>query len=340
MYPSILLDEIIITKKNSIMKILVTGAAGFIGFHLCHSLLKRGDEVIGVDNMNSYYDVSLKEARLSINATYDKYHMYKMSVSELEGLEALFSRESYDCVVHLAAQAGVRYSLDNPKDALGTNILGMINVLEMCRKYNIPKLVYASSSSVYGNSSKYPYNEGQKVDIQISPYATSKKCCEFLAESYSNIYGLLCVGLRFFTVYGPWGRPDMAPLIFANSIKDDKPIKLYDNGTLYRDFTYIDDIINGINSVIDKNFEFYTYRHHIYNLGNGSPVAVAEFLQVLENVMAKHAITYNATKPECDVPYTFADITKASKEINFSPKYNLQKGIPLFVEWFNQYYKR
>lgn len=338
------------------MKILITGIAGFIGANLALKLLRLPQEmhIIGIDNMNGKYDVSLKEYRLS--CIYNLYNDYlqsrdgKLHAKSLNIIKAdtcnqrlvneIFEKYKPEIVVHLAAHAGVRYSLNSPQEVLSQNIIGMINVLESCRKYNVIKLIYASSSSVYGNSKRYPFTEDLFIQNQISPYASSKKCCEDLAQCYSSIYGLLCIGLRFFTVYGPWGRPDMAPLIFAHAIKENKPVTLYNQGNLSRDFTYIDDAINGILLAIDNaQWNTSSSNHHLYNIGYGYSVPIIDLLHLIEKGLGHSAIVYYAPKPDCDVECTFADITKAMTELGYKPKYTINDGIPLFLDWFNQYYK-
>lgn len=321
------------------MNILVTGAAGFIGSQLCQSLVIDGNDVVGVDNMSPYYDVSLKEARVEVMSHSKNFHFYRISVLEKYVLEQLFLKFSFDCVVHLAAQAGIRYSYLNPDDVLSANIIGMVNTIELCRKYNVTKFVYASSSSVYGDCEQHPFQESFLSGTLLSPYAVSKKCCEDVAQNYCNIYGVPSVGLRFFTVYGPWGRPDMAPMIFAHALKDELPIFLYNKGLLIRDFTYIGDVIKGIECAIKCAGEGkLSGKHVIYNIGRGEPVSVKDFLSTLEQSMGRSAIIEERPKPHADVAYTHADITKARLEIGFMPTYTIEDGIHRFVEWFNQYY--
>lgn len=321
------------------MNILVTGAAGFIGSQLCHSLLLGGDEVVGIDNMSPCYGTLLKDDRIENLNTFKNFHFFKMSVLDKVRLGQLFQQHSFECVVHLAALAGVRYSYLNPADVLSSNISGMISIIEQCRKSNISKFIYASSSSVYGDCNQRPFREDTAAGKLLSPYAFSKQCCEDIAQSYCYIYGVSSIGLRFFTVYGPWGRPDMAPMIFANALKNNSSISLYNNGQLVRDFTYIDDVINGIECAVkcagEKDF---IGKHVIYNIGRGEPILVKDFLSTLEHHMGKSAIIVDKSKPIADVEYTHAEISKAKIELGFEPSYSIEDGIPKFVEWFNSYY--
>lgn len=321
------------------MNILVTGAAGFIGSQLCHSLVSNGNEVVGIDNMSPYYDISLKESRIDNINLFKNFHFFRMSVLEKIELEQLFHRYSFDCIVHLAAQAGVRYSYINPDEVLSANILGMINVIELCRKKNVCKFIYASSSSVYGDCHQLPFKEDFIETNLLSPYAVSKKCCEDIAESYCRIYGVASIGMRFFTVYGPWGRPDMAPMVFAQALNKGLPISLYDNGLLARDFTYIEDVVTGIECAINCAGEGKLFKKHVvYNIGRGEPVLIKDFLRLLEYCMGKSAVIDESPKPDADVTYTHADITKANKELGFFPTYTIEDGIPKFIDWFNEYY--
>lgn len=335
------------------MKILVTGAAGFIGFHLVQVLINSGNEVVGIDNINDYYDVNLKYARLKetginrelisenkklVKSTLNKnYQFAKIDLTDLKRLEELFEKEKFTHVVNLAAQAGVRYSLENPYAYIQSNVVGFVNILECCRNYKIKHLVYASSSSVYGANAKIPFSEEDRVDHPVSLYAATKKSNELMAHTYSHLYNLTTTGLRFFTVYGPWGRPDMAPMLFANAISKGKPIDVFNNGDMQRDFTYIDDIIAGIVgclTVLPKK----TPKADIYNIGNSQPVALMDFISIMEACLGKIAIKKYLPKQAGDVKITYADTTKIEKKTGYKPNSDLNKGISLFISWFYQYY--
>jgi len=333
------------------LKILVTGVAGFIGMHVANSLLERGDNVCGIDNLNDYYDVGLKISRLDKLKKQTKFTFQKCDVGDHEELKNIFKREMFDCVVHLAAQAGVRYSLINPHAYIYSNIQGFINVLECCRNLNIGHLVYASSSSVYGENGQLPFNENHNVDHPVSLYAATTKANELMAHSYSHLYGIPTTGLRFFTVYGPWGRPDMAPMIFANAILSDQKIDVFNNGQLSRDFTYIDDIVDGVLGVIDKpatsNVDFDPLApqpssskgpFRIFNIGKGSPTSLMSFIGVLETVLGKKAqINMLAMQPG-DVPVTGADVFALQQWSGFQPNIEIQDGVAKFAAWYLDYY--
>ena len=330
------------------MKILVTGAAGFIGFHVVKRLLERGDEVVGLDNINDYYDVNLKYARLAETGItrediepgnpvqgerYPLYRFVRMNLEDRERLPELFAR-----VINLAAQAGMRYSLENPFAYVDSNLVGFVNVLECCRHHGIQHLVYASSSSVYGLNDKVPFSEEDRVVDPVSLYAATKKANELMASCYSRLYGIPATGLRFFTVYGPWGRPDMAPMLFAKAIMNGEPIKVFNKGDLSRDFTYIDDIVEGVLRVLDKVPEGNgDRRHEVYNIGCSSPVKLMDFIECLENALGKKAEkTYLPMQPG-DVYRTYADTSKLEREVGYQPSVTLEEGVGEFVRWWQNY---
>ena len=317
-------------------KILVTGAAGFIGSKLAYELAKRGDEVVGVDNLNDYYDVRLKEGRLREFG--NGWTFVKMSIDDKEKLDALFEKEHFDSVVNLAAQAGVRYSITNPYSYMQSNLVGFLNILEACRHYDVKHLVFASSSSVYGMNTKVPYSEDDRVDTPVSLYAASKKSNELMAHCYSKLYGFSCIGLRFFTVYGPWGRPDMSPMLFANALRDGKPIKVFNNGDMIRAFTYIDDIVEGtiraIDHPLDANECPNRVAYKIYNIGCSHPVKLMDFIREIEMAYGKEAEKIYLPMQPGDVYQTNADTTKLETEIGYAPKWNLHEGIREFMEWY------
>ncbi len=345
------------------MKILVTGSAGFIGFHLVNKLLQDGNTVVGIDNINDYYDVELKYSRLkqcgiSRNAeqwhspeqssTFPGYKFIRMNLEDREKLNKLFEIERFDAICNLAAQAGVRYSLENPHAYISSNIVGFMNILEACRYNKIQHLVYASSSSVYGNSDKMPLSVTDPVDNPISLYAATKKSNELMAYTYSHLFNIRTTGLRFFTVYGPWGRPDMAPILFANAISNNIAIKVFNNGNLERDFTYIDDIVEGIvrviYSTIPGNQQPATGSHQsipysIYNIGNGNPVKLLDFIETMEAALGKKAIKDFLPMQPGDVYKTFADINALKNDFGYEPNTSVQKGIGEFVKWFKEYYQ-
>ncbi|MCK5538358.1 MAG: NAD-dependent epimerase [Bacteroidales bacterium] len=334
------------------MKILVTGTAGFIGFHLAKKLLERGDEVIGLDNINDYYDVNLKYARLNelgiskedidknslstINYTpstkFQLHRFYKINLADQKAIEVLFTTEKFDAVVNLAAQAGVRYSMENPHAYIQSNIVGFMNILEACRNYDVKNLAYASSSSVYGLNQSQPFKTTDKTDTPISLYAATKKSNELMAHTYSHLYGIQTTGLRFFTVYGPWGRPDMAPMLFADAIINDRPIKVFNNGDMSRDFTYIDDIVDGIIKVIDNPSQNY----NIYNIGNNAPVSLMEFIETIEDKLDKKSEKNFMPMQDGDVKSTFADTSELINDFGYKPNTNLSDGISEFIEWYKK----
>jgi len=331
--------------------VLVTGAAGFIGYHLCLRLLKGGCTVTGIDNLNPYYDVNLKEARLERLNPFNNFSFFKIDISEKEALEEIFKSSQLDVVVNLAAQAGVRYSLENPRAYVDANIVGFVNLLECCRYNYVRHLVFASSSSVYGANTKMPFSVHHNVDHPVSLYAASKKANELMAHTYSHLFGIACTGLRFFTVYGPWGRPDMALFLFTRAILGGKPIKVFNHGKMRRDFTYIDDIIEGVVRVMGRLPEqnqawngdnpdpgtSYT-RYKIYNIGNNNPVELMEFIAVIERVLGQKAKKEFLDLQPGDVPATYADIDDLIKDVDFKPGTSIDTGIRRFVEWFKEYY--
>ena len=339
------------------MKILVTGAAGFIASRVAQMLAQRGDTVVGVDNINDYYDPRLKYARLRYllgvevegvkckvyrSSTYPNLSFVKLSIDDKEAVDALFELEKFDVVLNLAAQAGVRYSITHPYVYMQSNLVGFLNILEACRNYKVPKLVFASSSSVYGMNEKVPYNEEDKVDSPVSLYAASKKSNELMAHCYSKLYGFQTIGLRYFTVYGPWGRPDMSPMLFANAMREDKPIKVFNNGDMIRDFTYIDDIAEGtiraIDYTLDKSQCEHEVPYKIYNIGCSNPVKLMDFISEMETAYGKDAQKEFLPMQAGDVYQTYADCTELEKDMGYKPKVRLHEGIVKFMEWFKGYY--
>ncbi|CDM95876.1 MULTISPECIES: NAD-dependent epimerase [Limnospira] len=331
------------------MKILVTGAAGFIGFHLCQHLLKRGDTVIGIDNLNDYYAVSLKEDRIAQLKPLEKFTFYKLDLCDKFGIKNLFSEHQFEAVAHLAAQAGVRYSLQNPYAYIDSNLVGFINVLEGCRHHQIPHLVFASSSSVYGSNKTVPFSVGDYVDYPVSLYAATKKANELMAHSYSHLYNIPTTGLRFFTVYGPWYRPDMAMFIFTKAILADQAIPVFNYGNMQRDFTYVDDVVEGVIRVIDKipqpgsnQAEIQgvktTAPYQIYNIGNNKPVNLLYLIEVLENVLGKKAQKNLLPMQPGDVPITYANVDSLIADVGFKPSTPIEVGVEKFVAWYKSYY--
>ncbi len=330
------------------MKVLVTGAAGFIGFYLSKALLERGDEVIGIDNLNDYYDVELKNDRLTILNEHEKSNNFKFKKLALEdrcGIESLFRSYKFDIVVNLAAQAGVRYSIDNPHAYVDSNLVGFLNILEGCRNTKVKHLVYASSSSVYGMNTKQPFSTNDRVDYPISLYAATKKSNELMAHTYSHLYRIPTTGLRFFTVYGPMGRPDMAYFKFTKSILEKQPIDVYNNGDMMRDFTYIDDIVEGVLRVMNKTPENSIANgtkagaaYKVYNIGNNQPVSLRRFISAIENSCGIKAVENLLPMQAGDVPITYADVDDLIYDIDFKPKTSIEKGIKEFVMWFKKFY--
>ena len=326
------------------MKILITGAAGFIGFHLAMALLERGDEVVGVDNLNDYYDPALKQLRLDEITKHSKssnFSFIKADIANREFMEQLFASHKFDVVVNLAAQAGVRYSLENPYAYVDSNLVGFLNILEGCRHSKVHHLVYASSSSVYGMNVKQPFSTDDRVDYPISLYAATKKSNELMAHSYSHLYRIPTTGLRFFTVYGPYGRPDMAYYKFAKAIISGDSIDVYNNGEMLRDFTYIDDIVKGVVKTIDSipgthknNFSHSTPPYKIYNIGNNDPVTLRRFISAIEHACGQSAKENWLPMQPGDVPITYADVDDFIKDIGFEPSTTIEEGINKFIEWY------
>lgn len=334
------------------MKILVTGSAGFIGFHLSRRLLADGHDVIGYDNLSAYYDVNLKRSRLDILIGQKGFTFVKGDLENKELLNSVFEENDPQYVVHLAAQAGVRYSLENPRAYIDSNIVGFLNILEACRKYNVKHLVFASSSSVYGGNTKLPFTTSDSVDHPISLYAATKKSNELMAHAYSHLFNIPVTGLRFFTVYGPFGRPDMALFLFTKAIFAGEPIKVFNKGNMVRDFTYIDDIIEGVVRVMnhipkaDFNAEVNNDAgsstvapYKVYNIGNNNPVELEHYIQTLEKNIRKKAIKEYLPLQAGDVPKTYADVDDLMRDVGFKPATTVEEGISKFVEWYKEYYK-
>ena len=333
-------------------KILITGVAGFIGFHLGKYLLKNGIEVVGIDNLNDYYAVSLKESRLDILNQMAGFDFYKIDIKDKVAVDALFEKYKFEYVVNLAAQAGVRYSLINPYAYVDSNLIGFVNILEACRNYPVKHLIYASSSSVYGGNTQVPFSTEHQVDHPVSLYAATKKSNELIAHSYSHLYGIPTTGLRFFTVYGPWGRPDMAYFSFTKAILKGEPIKVFNQGKMERDFTYIDDIVEGIYRVMkvipqknsgwseekDKLSESFA-PYKIYNIGNHKPVSLEYFIQVLEEKIGKKAVKEYMDMQPGDVVRTYADIKDLEEAIHFKPQTSIEVGLERFANWYKDFYK-
>lgn len=348
------------------MKILITGTAGFIGMHLAEMLLKRGDQVIGLDSINDYYDINLKYGRLERNGIqkhsieygklvqselHGNYQFIQLKLEDKENLLALFEQQQFDKVVNLAAQAGVRYSLTNPDAYIEANIIGFINILEACRHHHIKHLAYASSSSVYGSNTQMPFSTSDNVDHPVSLYAASKKSNELMAHTYSHLFGLPTTGLRFFTVYGPWGRPDMALFLFTKAILEDRPIQVFNHGEMMRDFTYISDIIEGVVRVIDNpprpnpDLDPSTTDpskskapYKVYNIGNSAPVKLMDFVAAIEKALGKQAIKELLPIQPGDVPATYADTAALQEELGYKPDTSIEYGISEFVTWYRSFY--
>jgi len=334
------------------MRVLVTGAAGFIGYALSQALLRRGNDVLGVDNLNSYYDVRLKEARLDRLKADSRFRFELLDVASREKMTALFALNKFDAVVHLAAQAGVRYSLTNPHAYVDANVVGFLNVLEGVRHHGAGHLVYASSSSVYGANAKLPFSEHDSVDHPFSLYAATKKANELMAHTYAHLYGMRCTGLRFFTVYGPWGRPDMALFLFTKGILSGRPIPVFNQGNMVRDFTYVDDIVEGVVRVIDRpaapNPSWRAESpdpatsqapYRIYNIGNNRPVKLMRYIEVLEQVLGRKAALDLQPMQKGDVVATIADVSALESAVGYRPSTPVEVGIPKFVDWYRSYYK-
>ena len=337
------------------MKVLITGAAGFIGFHLTNELLSRGEHVVGIDNLNDYYDVTLKQGRLDILAEHEKVDNFtfkKIDLAARHDMEALFAEGQFDTVIHLAAQAGVRYSIENPHTYVDSNLIGFMHILEGCRHNNVKHLVYASSSSVYGSNKSVPFSVTDNVDHPVSLYAVTKKANEAMAHTYSYLYNIPTTGLRFFTVYGPWGRPDMALFKFTKAILNDEPIKVFNYGNHSRDFTYIDDIVNGIilslhkvpkgnpdwnGKTPDPSSSIAPWR--VYNIGANTPVNLLEFIKTLEKALGKKAQKELLPMQPGDLPDTYADVSALKKDTGYKPSVNIEQGIGAFVDWYKNFYK-
>ncbi|GAB4489448.1 MAG: NAD-dependent epimerase [Thermodesulfovibrionales bacterium] len=332
--------------------VLITGAAGFIGFHLSRRLLERGAQVVGLDSLNDYYDVNLKHARLELLRGHHGFSFVHASLEDREAMKDLFSRTRFDAVVNLAAQAGVRYSLVNPYSYIDSNISGFLNILEGCRHSGVRHLVFASSSSVYGANTRMPFSVHDNVDHPVSLYAATKKANELMAHTYASLYKIPCTGLRFFTVYGPWGRPDMALFLFTQAILEGRPIDVFNYGKMQRDFTYIDDIVEGVTRVMgrppepdprwtgaqpDPSSSYAPYR--IYNIGNNNPVELMKFIEVLEDCLGKKAEKNLLPIQAGDVPATYADIADLTRDAGFTPSTPIEDGIKRFVEWYRDYYR-
>ncbi|SRR6266571_916872 len=332
--------------------VLVTGAAGFIGFHVAKRLLEDGNEVFGLDNLNDYYNVRIKEARLTLLRDFERFHFVKLDIADREGVAALFAQRPIEKVVHLAAQAGVRYSLINPHAYVDSNIVGFLNVLEGCRLIKVEHLVFASSSSVYGANTWMPYSVHDNVDHPLSLYAATKKANELMAHTYAHLFGIPCTGLRFFTVYGPWGRPDMALFLFTKAILEGKPIEVFNHGNMKRDLTYIDDVAEGVLRVLDKpakpNPSWLSDRpdpatssgpYCLYNIGNHQPVHLLQLIAVLEDALGKKAEKRFMPLQPGDIPATYADIDDLIQDVGFKPDTPIEVGVKRFVEWYESYYK-
>ena len=324
------------------MKILITGAAGFIGSHVAHALLARGDQVIGIDNLNAYYDPTLKQARLDRLISNDDFTFYKIDIADNDGVSKVFANENPDKVVHLAAQAGVRYSLENPHAYIQSNIVGHLNMMEGCRHTeSVQKFVYASSSSVYGGNTKKPFAVEDNVDSPVSLYAATKKSDELMSYCYSHLYGIESVGLRFFTVYGPWGRPDMAAYLFTDAMRQGKPINVFNHGDMMRDFTFIDDIVSGVIASLDTDIvsDDKGVKHKVYNLGNNKSEKLMDYIGEIEKAMGVEAIKNMLPMQAGDVPETYADIEASKRDLGYQPTTPISVGIPKFIEWYKDYYK-
>lgn len=334
------------------MKILVTGAAGFIGFHVSRQLLEQGHSVVGLDNLNDYYEVSLKEARLKELDPYEQFRFLKMDLADRDAVSQLFTDEQFHRVVNLAAQAGVRYSLENPHAYVDSNLVGFVNILEGCRQNSVEHLVYASSSSVYGANETMPFSEQDNVDHPVSLYAATKKANELMAHTYSHLYGIPTTGLRFFTVYGPWGRPDMSPILFARAILEGKPLKVFNHGKHRRDFTYIDDIVNGVLLALERipqgNSEWSGLTPDpsssrapwkVYNIGNSQPVELLYYIEVIEKALGKTTEKELLPLQPGDVEHTYADVSSLQRDMGYQPRFSIEEGVEEFIRWYRNYYR-
>ena len=336
------------------MKILVTGAAGFIGAFVCKSLVENGHQVVGIDNLNTYYDVNLKYGRLAFlgiekdkcvinklvnSKLYPTFQFAKMDITDKQTLASLVKEQQFEVICNLAAQAGVRYSIENPDSYIQSNILGFTNILECCRHFSVKHLVYASSSSVYGMNAKIPFSEKDQVDAPVSLYAATKKSNELMAHTYTHLYKFASTGLRFFTVYGPWGRPDMSPILFANAIAQEEAIKVFNNGDMERDFTYINDIVKGVVTIIEKPITDFRSLYKIYNIGNNNSVKLMDFIATIEKYMGKEAKKEMYPMQMGDVQRTWADVSELIKDYNYKPSTSIEEGIKQFITWYKEYYK-
>ena len=339
-------------NKKKMPKVLVTGSAGFIGFHLTKKLLDEGYDVVGLDNINDYYDVNLKYGRLdelgisrnsikfnkySNSVKFNRHRFIKLNLEDKDELFKIFNENKFDIVINLAAQAGVRYSIENPDAYIQSNIVGFFNILEACRNYPVEHLIYASSSSVYGMNSKIPFSTDDKTDNPVSLYAATKKSNELMAYTYSHLYNIKTTGLRFFTVYGPWGRPDMAPILFTKALFANEPIKVFNNGRLERDFTYIDDIIQGMLLILENRK---VQKYSLYNIGNSKPINLLEFINILELTIGKSIKKEFVPMQKGDVFKTWADCSPLENDFGYEPKKNINKGVGQFVKWYLEYYEK
>jgi UDP-glucuronate 4-epimerase len=322
------------TDKEKKQSVLVTGAAGFIGFHLARKLLEKGNQVVGVDNLNPYYDVTLKKARLDRLKPLNGFFFFQEDIQNLSGLREIFQKHSIDRVCNLAAQAGVRYSLKDPFSYQKSNLEGFLNLLELAREYEVSNFVYASSSSVYGDNPKIPFSVEDRVDRPVSLYGATKKANELMAYAYSHLFSIPCTGLRFFTVYGPWGRPDMALFLFTDAILNDRPINVYNYGRMKRDFTYVDDVVEGTIAALEKPFAY-----EVFNLGNSDPIELMDFIGIIEEELGREAQKNLMPLQPGDVLETSADIRNSKDMLGFSPKTPIREGIKKFLAWYRGYYK-
>ncbi|AQS42079.1 MAG: Epimerase [Candidatus Tokpelaia hoelldobleri] len=324
------------------MKAIVTGAAGFIGFHTARRLLSQGWQVVGVDNLNAYYDVGLKQARLSLLEGERHFRFAQADIADASALATAIGADvDADIIVHLAAQAGVRYSIENPHSYIASNVTGQVTVFEQALKMpSRPPVLYASSSSVYGANTKIPFSEADRVDQPVSVYAASKRAGELLAHSYMHVHGLRSTGLRFFTVYGPWGRPDMAPWLFTRAILAGEPIKLFNHGNMVRDFTYVDDVVAGIVGAVNRLLDREAVIEPFYNIGNNKPVKLVDFIAAIEKAAERKAFREMHPMPPADVPCTYADITLAERDLGYQPQMTVEEGMGIFVEWFRGFNRR